>query len=720
MVHACGIILCAMSAFSLLLVTFAETIDFHIHVYDAVSESTVAYLEDKLRQNDSRNKTFSMQRISGSTFRRTKDHFITTDLHVTKCSRCDLMKSIRNHVLCVVDGFENIVRTCSDVEAEDKAMWSLIASLRFTDLFIIGDKGMALDAMTLYSIHVNNILHVDMFIDDMNSLLDVMNESYRGSISHFFVSVTSKNLERVLRQVSRFGPDFNWLFDLRYDFDGVMEDALGNVLEDGDSVAVVSRSGLSRAHLNKGSLLEVKKCFGSCRGNSRLTTVALVSADGYVDVIEDIFPPVFNGFHMRRFRVVTKEYAPFVKRTGQADDGTVKYGGLCIYILDLLADSLNFTYDLYEVPDGLFGVEDERGRWNGMIGEVHDGKADFAVNGITITSGREMVVDFTFPFWEEPTAVLISHFANETRLFSLLKPLHWVVWVAAVANKMPFDSIEAMVEQTEYSYGVERGIVQHMLFQEAESGIYRDIWKGIKTDQDNLVSSIAEGVNKTLSEMYAFIGEKAALKVAINERCDISFIEEEFFKSGFGFAMPEKWPYTKYFNDIIMRLVETGYVENWKRNEAPREVCSWEGKSLQAEPISLDGVSGSFILLALGLVIAGVGLCYERIEQRCCPHFALTSLAQQFVPHNSIILLWRPSAFPSPTAQVELPAVDETPPVDELNNSVAEANVDIKNRDQNFHRNVPVRRVRRMKKVMNTARTKYQLNDINISTHGIG
>jgi hypothetical protein len=44
------------------------------------------------------------------------------------------------------------------------------------------------------------------------------------------------------------------------------------------------------------------------------------------------------------------------------------------------------------------------------------------------------VVDFTNAFWEEPTTVLISHFANETKVFSLIKPLHWIVWAVAVAN----------------------------------------------------------------------------------------------------------------------------------------------------------------------------------------------------------------------------------------------------------------------------------------------
>jgi hypothetical protein len=50
--------------------------------------------------------------------------------------------------------------------------------------------------------------------------------------------------------------------------------------------------------------------------------------------------------------------------------------------------------------------------------------------------------------------------------------------------------------------------------------------------------------------MYAFIGEKAALQAAANGRCDVGFIHEEFYKSGFGFAAQNQWPYTKYFNEV--------------------------------------------------------------------------------------------------------------------------------------------------------------------------
>jgi hypothetical protein len=35
-------------------------------------------------------------------------------------------------------------------------------------------------------------------------------------------------------------------------------------------------------------------------------------------------------------------------------------------------------------------------------------EADIAVTGITVSSGRDQVIDYTFPFWEEPSTVLLK------------------------------------------------------------------------------------------------------------------------------------------------------------------------------------------------------------------------------------------------------------------------------------------------------------------------
>ena len=47
-----------------------------------------------------------------------------------------------------------------------------------------------------------------------------------------------------------------------------------------------------------------------------------------------------------------------------------RYKGFSIDVLDSLAKTLGFKYNIYQVGDGKYGVALANGSWNGMIGEL--------------------------------------------------------------------------------------------------------------------------------------------------------------------------------------------------------------------------------------------------------------------------------------------------------------------------------------------------------------
>lgn len=51
-------------------------------------------------------------------------------------------------------------------------------------------------------------------------------------------------------------------------------------------------------------------------------------------------------------------------------NGTQRFVGFCIDILVDLADRLNFTYEIELVKDKTFGKKNDKGEWNGIIGEL--------------------------------------------------------------------------------------------------------------------------------------------------------------------------------------------------------------------------------------------------------------------------------------------------------------------------------------------------------------
>ena len=50
-----------------------------------------------------------------------------------------------------------------------------------------------------------------------------------------------------------------------------------------------------------------------------------------------------------------------------------------------------------------------------------------AVGGLTISAARASVVDFTFPHWEEPSAMLVKAHYIDWNYF--LEVFHWQVWL---------------------------------------------------------------------------------------------------------------------------------------------------------------------------------------------------------------------------------------------------------------------------------------------------
>lgn len=51
-------------------------------------------------------------------------------------------------------------------------------------------------------------------------------------------------------------------------------------------------------------------------------------------------------------------------------NSTFKYYGFCVDILLDLANRLNFTFEIEIVKDQTFGKKNEKGEWNGIIGEL--------------------------------------------------------------------------------------------------------------------------------------------------------------------------------------------------------------------------------------------------------------------------------------------------------------------------------------------------------------
>ena len=50
-----------------------------------------------------------------------------------------------------------------------------------------------------------------------------------------------------------------------------------------------------------------------------------------------------------------------------------RYEGHVVDLLELLSTWMNFTYDIYLVPDGRLGLKNKDGQWNGVVQQILEG-----------------------------------------------------------------------------------------------------------------------------------------------------------------------------------------------------------------------------------------------------------------------------------------------------------------------------------------------------------
>ncbi|KAI6226194.1 Glutamate receptor and Ionotropic glutamate receptor domain containing protein [Aphelenchoides fujianensis] len=163
---------------------------------------------------------------------------------------------------------------------------------------------------------------------------------------------------------------------------------------------------------------------------------------------------------------------PFVIRVEDPKEPSgFRYDGFCIDLLREMSAILNFTFEIIDV-EGTYGVQDETGRWTGVIGVegpllgafnrsfvslLQRHEADLSVSAITITYSRAKVVDFSLPFMHLGISILLSNKQTDdplnqedgqlggSYLFAFLEPLSFSVWLALLATYLSVASTMSLV-----------------------------------------------------------------------------------------------------------------------------------------------------------------------------------------------------------------------------------------------------------------------------------
>ncbi|XP_066943694.1 glutamate receptor ionotropic, kainate 2-like isoform X2 [Macrobrachium rosenbergii] len=121
--------------------------------------------------------------------------------------------------------------------------------------------------------------------------------------------------------------------------------------------------------------------------------------------------------------------------TPDGEKGSQRLEGFCIDLIREISQILVFNYTVELADDGTYGRFDaDSGRWNGMIGELLEQKADLAIGDLTITNERKQVVDFTVPWMNLGVSILYRKSSKKTSVFyRFLSPISADVWLSVAS-----------------------------------------------------------------------------------------------------------------------------------------------------------------------------------------------------------------------------------------------------------------------------------------------
>ncbi|XP_042892245.1 probable glutamate receptor [Penaeus japonicus] len=115
------------------------------------------------------------------------------------------------------------------------------------------------------------------------------------------------------------------------------------------------------------------------------------------------------------------------------DNGTVTIQGPMDNLLRILADKMNFDYELVQPGDRVWGVAKADGNWTGMLGMLQREEVEMAVGPFAVSRARETVCDFSEPVYSENMAVLMVRPSLQSDLAGFLMPFTPMVWLLTLA-----------------------------------------------------------------------------------------------------------------------------------------------------------------------------------------------------------------------------------------------------------------------------------------------
>ncbi|KAH8408870.1 hypothetical protein KR009_002908, partial [Drosophila setifemur] len=167
------------------------------------------------------------------------------------------------------------------------------------------------------------------------------------------------------------------------------------------------------------------------------TDLAAWSSIGELRLLNETISPARRFFRIGTAESIPWSYLKRNERTGELlrdRKGAPIWEGYCIDFMTRLGQKLNFEFEIVAPEAGGMGEVNDKGEWDGVVGDLVKGETDFAIAALKMYSEREEVIDFLPPYYEQTgISIAIRKPVRRTSLFKFMTVLRMEVWLSIVA-----------------------------------------------------------------------------------------------------------------------------------------------------------------------------------------------------------------------------------------------------------------------------------------------
>ncbi|XP_011497652.1 PREDICTED: LOW QUALITY PROTEIN: probable glutamate receptor [Ceratosolen solmsi marchali] len=310
-----------------------------------------------------------------------------------------------------------------------------------------------------------------------------------------------------------------------------------------------------------------------------------------------------NDLYGQMIKVATVQDPPvsLIERNSSGEIIGIK--GFFGTVIQILQKNLNCTVTYAECDS--WGYVLPNGSWTGIVGMLVRKEIDLAATELLMTSDRLEAIEFTTPvfstkcrtFIKRPyfTAIKWTAYSDPfysghstalidaIRIIDLVVHLTGVIILAAYSAAlisflavkifiMPFSSMEGLLNDGSYKFGVIRNSADYNFFQNTSDVILQRMFEEILDDVENLPRNYLEGLNNICSQdKYAFMVTDNMFAILEHQVPCILEPLDTIMQTTLAMAVPSRSPFRGIINSNILLMRDSGVLQrvlplNWSYN----------------------------------------------------------------------------------------------------------------------------------------------------------